>query len=183
MSRAASKIILLCLLPLGALALTSCGEEEGEAALKTEEGIILELGELEYRVQLTRFLNRNDPEDAAYLRGAPAAEEDHEYLGVFIRVKNRSEQEAIRIPSVFRVVDTREQTFYPVETESSFAIDLGASIPPEGEIPASGTPAASGPVKGSMILFELPTASAELRPLELKFLGPEEETATIELDI
>ncbi|MGI8726988.1 MAG: hypothetical protein ACR2K6_04835 [Solirubrobacterales bacterium] len=183
MNRTVSKIIACCLLPLAAFFLSSCGEEEGEAALKAEEGIILELGELEYRVQLTRFLNRNDPEDAAYLEGVPPAEEDHEYLGVFIRIKNRSEEEAIRIPSVFRVVDTREQTFYPVPTESSFAIDLGTTIPPGGEIPAPETPAASGPVKGALILFELPIASAELRPLELKFFGPDGETATIELDI
>lgn len=183
MNRTVAKILLFLSLPLAALVLSSCGEETGAAKLEAEEGVILELGELEYRVQLTRFLNRNDPEDMAYLRGVPVAEDDHEYLGVFVRIKNQSEDETIRIPSAFRVVDTREQSFYAVPTESPFGIELGAAIPPGGEIPASGTPPASGPIKGSMLLFEIPVASAELRPFELEFLGPDGETAMIELDL
>lgn len=183
MNRTNNKLLPFLMLSLAALALVSCGEAEGEEKFETEEGVILELGELEYRVQLTRFLNRNDPEDAAYLKGVPPAPEGHEYLAVFIRVKNRSEEETIAIPRTFKVRDTREKVFFPVETESEFALELGAEIPPEEEIPASDTPAANGPVKGSMILFDLPLTSSELRPLELEFFGPEGQLAHVELDL
>lgn len=43
------------------LAIAACGEEETHEVV---EGEPLELGELSYNVQLTRFLNPDDPEDS-----------------------------------------------------------------------------------------------------------------------
>ena len=44
--------------------------EAGEPA-EVVEGEPLELGELDYNVQITRFLNPDDAEDAEYLVGQP----------------------------------------------------------------------------------------------------------------
>jgi hypothetical protein len=68
--------------PLAAAALTlgvaACGAEEETETLEdgTEvsfvvEGEPIELGDLRVNVQLTRFLNPNDIEDAQYLEGLP----------------------------------------------------------------------------------------------------------------
>ena len=62
---------------LAALAggLAACGDDVRRVASASDvteeavEGEPLELGELSYNVQITRFLNPDDTEDAEYLRG------------------------------------------------------------------------------------------------------------------
>ncbi len=173
--------LLLLTVALASLALiTGCGEEEKE--LEAIEGEALELGELTYTVQITRFLNPGSREDRTYLRGQEAPPEGKDYLGVFMRVENEGGEEA-QIPSEFPVVDTRENTFEALESESEFALELGAEIPAGGRIPAFDTAAASGPIKGSMLLYLLDEAATENRPLELEIAGPDGETAHVELDL
>ena len=48
---------------------------------------------------------------------------------------------------------------------------------------APDTPAAGGPIKGSMILYLIDEEAAENRPLELEIPGPDGEAGRIELDI
>ena len=55
--------LLAAILVAGALG--ACGSEEEET--QVAEGEPLELGGLSYNVQLTRFLNPDDAEDAEYL--------------------------------------------------------------------------------------------------------------------
>jgi hypothetical protein len=68
MLRRLSTFALLAALVACLAALAGCGaeEEEGHAV----EGEPLELGELLYNVQITRFLNEESIEDRAYLEGA-----------------------------------------------------------------------------------------------------------------
>ena len=77
------------------LALAACGEEETHEVF---EGEPLELGELGYNVQLTRFLNPDDVEDAEYLVGQPPPETGKDYLGVFMVVENHDKDEAHPAP-------------------------------------------------------------------------------------
>ncbi len=172
---------LLLLAACASLAvLSGCGEEEkgGEAI----EGEALELGELSYTVQITRFLNPDAKEDRVYLRGLEPPPIGTDYLGVFMRIQNDGDEDE-RIPSSFPVVDTRENTFEAIETDSPFALELGAEIPAGGRIPAFDTPAASGPIKGSMLVYLLDEASNENRPLELEIAGPDGEISFIKLDL
>ena len=82
-------IPLLVLALIGFAAATSgCGDEPTAEA---KEGEPLELGDLEYSIQITRELNRFSPEDAAYLAGAPPLRPAQEYLGVFMQVTNNGE--------------------------------------------------------------------------------------------
>jgi hypothetical protein len=156
-----------------------CGEEE---ELEVKEGEPVELGELRYNVQLTRFLNRDDREDREYLVGEPEAPQGKDYLAVFMSIENAGD-EPTRIPEAFEVEDTRGNAFEPEESESPFALQLGAEIPGDSELPAPDTAAASGPIKGSMILFLVDEGVTENRPLELIIPSPEGDDGRVEIDI
>jgi hypothetical protein len=175
----------LSILGLAALLLTAaplavaCGEEE---ELDVIEGEPVELGDLLYNVQITRFLNANDPEDAAYLVGQPQAAPDQEYLAVFMTIDNEGDSTA-QLPDEMTVRDTRDNTYEPLESESVYALELGAGIPAGEEIPAPDTPAASGPISGSMVLFLVDGTVTENRPIELEIPSSAGEEARVELDI
>ena len=161
-----------------ALPAAGCGEEE---ELNVVEGEPVELGELRYNVQITRFLNPDDPEDIAYLEGEPDPPEGESYFGVFMTVENEGE-ELVEVPSAFEVVDTRDNAFESLESESPYALELGTRLGPDEELPAPDTPAASGPIKGAMLLFLVDENVTENRPLELEIPSPAGD-GTVELDI
>jgi hypothetical protein len=171
--------IVLCLLVApAALAVAACGEEE---EIEVVEGEPLHLGELSYNVQLTRFLNPDDAEDAEYLLGQDPPPPGQAYLGVFMVVENESE-ESLSSSSDYTVVDTTEQSFSPLDSESPYALNVGEQVPGEGELPLADTTAATGPNQGAMLIFLVPDEVSENRPLELQIAG-EDATGTVELDI
>ncbi len=158
-----------------------CGEE---AEKEVVEGEPLELDEQRFNVQITRFLNPSDPEDAEYLTGQqlpPPAGQD--YLGVFIEIDNEGSEDA-RLPTAadLSVVDTTGQAYEALDSDSPFALELGGTIDAHSEVPAPDTPAASGPTQGSIVLFLVPSNIGENRPLELE-VSYRGEDGTIELDI
>ena len=159
-------------------ALSACGaEEESEAA----EGEPIEVAGLEYNVQITRFLNPDDTEDMEYLVGQPPPESGSEYLGVFMVIENESEEP---LPSAtgYTVIDTLDQEVKPVESESPYALDIGAEVPAEGLLPILGTSAATGPNHGSLVIFKVDDGVSENRPLTLEIEGSG-DTGEIILDI
>jgi hypothetical protein len=179
--RRLSRLGLAALLLVAALVVVGCGEEEG---LDVAEGEPVELGELRYNVQLTRFLNPDDPEDEAYLRGAPQASPDEEYLAVFMTIENEGDESAA-LPGEMTIRDTRDNTYEPLPSRSEYALELGSTIPPGGEVPRPDTPAASGPIKGAMVLFVVNGTVTENRPIELEIPFPTQtdEPGRVELDI
>lgn len=172
-------LLLAGLLAVGLIA-TGCGEEEEE--LDVEEGVPVELGEVRYNVQITRFLNPHDAEDRAYLRGEREAPANEEYLAVFMTVENEGDS-AAKLPTDLTIRDTRGNTYEPLSSDSVFAMELGAEVPGGGEVPGPDTPAASGPINGAMVLFLVDQAVTENRPIELEIPGPTGETGRVELDI
>ena len=52
------------------------------------------LGNLEYNIQISRFLNPSDQEDKAYLKGAPPLPRGSYYLGIFLQVHNHGSKPA-----------------------------------------------------------------------------------------
>ncbi|MGH2954381.1 MAG: hypothetical protein ACRDK9_10260 [Solirubrobacterales bacterium] len=171
--------IALCVLSaFGALGVAGCGEEE---ELEVVEGEPLHLGELSYNVQLTRFLNPDDNEDAEYLIDQDPAPSGEAYLGVFMVIDNGS-GDAQTSASEFTIADTTEQHFEPLSSDSPYALEAGEQVPAEGQLPLADTTAASGPIQGAMLLFLVPDAVTENRPLELEIAGAD-ETGHVELDI
>ena len=176
------RIVLIAALALAlaviAAAVSACGEE---AESEVVEGEPIELGDLEYNVQITRFLNADDTEDAEYLVGQPPAAPGTEYLGVFLVIENQTEEP---LPSAtgYTVIDTLDQEFDSVESESPYALDIGAEVPAERQLPIPDTTAATGPNQGSLLIFPVDEGVSENRPLELEIESPD-GTGTVILDI
>ena len=149
--------------------------------LDVPEGEPLELGELEFDVQISRFLNPASQEDAAYLEGAPPLEQGFQWFGVFMEIKNDGD-EANVVPYPMRIVDTRGNVFVQERLENPFVLVPGTPILPDGEVPEAETAAANGPIEGSMVLFSLEETATEDRPLKLEVPGPD-GSGEIELDL
>jgi hypothetical protein len=175
-----ARLIAVVTVVLAALALAACGASNDE--LNVKEGEPVELGDLRYNVTITRFLNPSDEEDRAYLAGQPALPNDKLWLGVFMQIENEGDS-AQAIPTDFKVIDTQHNEYLPVKSDSLFALDIGGELQPDGIAPELETPAASGPIEGAMVLFEIQDASTENRPLTLHIPSPDGEEGEVELDI
>ena len=183
MKRSRSNLLrLLAVLAVAALALvvSGCGGEE--ETLDVVEGEPVELGELEYNVLFTRFLNPGDVEDAEYLEGQPPPPPNSLYLGVFLQVENLDEDHAALLPAHFTIIDTDENVYDAIPSPSAYALEPGSEIEPGGEVPLPDSTAQVGPIEGSLILFRIADETQEKRPLKLIVPGLD-GPAQIELDI
>ncbi len=169
----ACAIAALALLP-------GCGVDRGER--NVEEGQKLYLGDLEYSIQISRFLNPADVEDAAYLEGQRPPANSEDYFAVFVQIKNVGE-EAQRLPAGIVVRDSREGTYYPLESDSVFALKSGTVIPGNSEIPVPDSPAATGPIQGQMLLYRVDYGISQKRPVELVIPAQSGEDAHVKLDL
>lgn len=179
-TRVATIIGLLAVLAL-AVPLVGCGHEEDETP-EAVEGEPLHLGELIYNVSITRFLNPNIVEDEAYLAGAPEEPKGMSYMGVFLQIKNEGDEE---LPSAgnYSVVDGSHRVYEPIDLETEFSLDVGVTVPADGQIPALDTVASAGPTQGSLLLFLVEDDVSEERPLELEIQAVVGGEGKIELDI
>jgi hypothetical protein len=172
---------LLAALVLGALAVTvsACGYSSDSK--EVVEGEVVELGKLKYQVVFSRFLNINDNEDSAYLVGQPVPEKGSAYFGVFLEVQNKSE-ETQPLADSFEITDADDQAFEAIPSESLYAFPLGGEVESQEPIPGPDSTPQQGPIAGSLVLFELPAAASENRPLTLSIAGPE-GPAEVTLDL
>jgi hypothetical protein len=174
-------LALVLALGLALLSVAGCGNDLGKEA---DEGVPIKLGDLEFNVQETRFLNPDQPDDKDYLAGqevpTPAGQA---YLGVFLTIHNTSD-DAVSLPTDAEtsVVDTTGADYEAIPTDTPFAAPLGAELEGGGDIPAPDTAAANGPTQGAIVLFLVEQSVNENRPLELE-IDYEGETGTITLDI
>lgn len=174
-------LLLVALLLLGATSAFAmgCGEEEHETDVP--EGEPLELGDMAFDVQITRFLNPDAPDDSAYLEGAPPLDPGQQYLAVFMEIENEGEGFNV-VPYPFKVVDTRGTVYLQEQVDNPFTLVAGTPIGPGETVPGPETPAASGPIEGSALLFPLSEDANENRPLKLEVPGPT-GMGEIELDL
>ena len=145
--------------------LSACGEEE--AVSEVVEGEPIELAGLEYNVQITRFLNPDDTEDSEYLAGQPPPPPGKEYLGVFLVVENESE-DVLSSATGYTVVDTVDNEYESLESESPYALAVGADVAAEDQLPIPDSTAANGPNQGSLLVFEVDDEVSDNRPLKLE---------------
>jgi hypothetical protein len=183
------RLTLLVLLAVGLFVVAGCGNKEDVVTFADTEGVTVQVGGLDYQVQISRYLNPHDPEDKQYLMGLPQGTAvdpggSEIWFGVWMRVKNYSGRTATPT-SNFTITDTENDSFEPVPLNASinpFAYDptplLHAQVLPEPD-----TAAASGPIQGSLILFRLKTASIQNRPLLLHIAQGPTESATVSLDL
>lgn len=167
---------------LAAVPLAGCGEEEGQDAVEAVEGEPLELDGLIYNVAITRFLNPALTSDAEYLIGQEPEPAGKSYLGVFLLITNEDDDEAVESAGGYEVSDTSGRTYEPLPTETPYALEVGAPVDADSNLPAPDTTAAEGPVQGAMLLFLVDDDVSENRPLELE-IDSESGPGTVELDI
>jgi hypothetical protein len=176
-------------LPLPALAvaallavlfgLAACGNSSDEK--EVVEGEPVELGELQYNVIFSRFLNPSDNEDSAYLVGQPKPPPGSAYFGVFFEVHNESDEPRVLADS-FTIADSDHQLFEGIPSESLYALPFGGEVEGQEQIPLVDSTPQQGPIEGSVVIFELPASAAENRPLTLEIPGPE-GPAEVTLDL
>lgn len=174
---------LLAALALSAasLAVSACGYSS--ASKDVVEGEPVKLGEVQYNAVFSRFLNPNDAEDSAYLVGQPPPPSGSSYFGVFFEVENEDEN-ARGLPKSFTITDADRQVYDSIPSESLYAFPLGGEVEAEEQIPELDSTPQQGPIEGSLVLFLLPAAASENRPLTLEIPGPEPEgPAKVTLDL
>src|SRR3954452_8070282 len=89
-----------------ALSLAGCGNLANVKDAETE-GVYVDVGNLTYQVQISRYLNPGSLEDAQYLIGAPSDLDSAKqiWFGVWMRVKNYSDETATPTTD-FSITDT-----------------------------------------------------------------------------
>lgn len=177
--RNALPLLAAIALVTAAFALSACGASSDSKDVV--EGEPVELGELQYNVVFSRFLNPNDNEDSAYLVGQPAPSKGSGYFGVFVEVQNESE-EPQKLADSFTIADAGHQTFEALDSESLYALPFGGEVESQEQIPVLDSTPQQGPIEGSLVLFELPASASENRPLTLSIPGPD-GPATVTLDL
>lgn len=177
-------LMLLCLAVLAAVP-AGCGEADVEQGVEepAREGIAVPLDGVDYNVFITRQLNTKIPPDNAYVDSDTEQGADETLYGVFIQVCNHSD-ETHQTADAFKIVDSQGNEYEPEELPEDNAFAYHArELPPDECIPEAGSVAQLGPTAGSMLMFRLPLANTEFRPLELEVEGEGDEHLTFELDI
>jgi hypothetical protein len=181
--------LVLALLAAAALVVSGCGHKNSNVTEAQTEGLYMDVGPLLYQVQLSRYLNPADPEDVNYLKGLPAGTsmqlpKGQVWFGVWMRVQNVGKQPQTAT-SQYEITDTQGNDYRPIPLNTNanpFAYVAG-QVGPGQFIPGPETPAYTGPIQGSMLLFKLTTASLQNRPLTLKIEGGAGQEATVQLDL
>ncbi len=172
---------LLAALALAALVggVSACGYESHETDVA--EGEPVKLGDVTYNVIFSRYLNRNDTEDSAYLVGQPAPPPGSAYFGVFFQVENEADTPQ-PLPESLTITDADHQKFESIPSKSLYALHLGSDIDAEDVLPALDSTPQQGAIEGSLVLFLLPDSASENRPLILEIPG-QDENAEVTLDL
>lgn len=172
-----------------ALGLGACGDDTPSHEASSEAAYV-DVGHMQYQVQISRQLNPEDVEDKSYFNGIPASEmslgQDEVWFGVFLRILNVGDA-THDTASDFEVVDTQGKTYKPLEyaRPNPLAYDEAQPVPADDVYPPQGSIAEQGPTEGKLLLFKITLDSIENRPLVLKIHDPDApfEVNRIDLDV
>jgi hypothetical protein len=180
---------LIALVAAAGLLAAGCGDKESVVTFAPDEGTYVQVGPLSYQVQISRYLNPGDTEDKAYLSGLPAGQQLDQagqlWFGVFLRVKNYSKQTQQPAPtSGYSIADTEGHQFHPVSLDRSrnWYAYKQQKILPAAWMPNQQTTAGINPIAGEELLFKLPLADVQNRPLELH-IDNGGKSAVVSLDL
>jgi hypothetical protein len=189
---------LVLLLLLVALVAAGCGADENTSgtageiegtAVADTEGIYLDINNLKYQIEMSRYMNANDIEDREYLKGLPAGTAppggDETWFGVWVRVENVTE-ETHPIATNWEIRDTLDTVYRPIPLDESnvFALRTDLDVGPGEVLPLKSSASGQGPIQGSLLLFKIKTDSLQNRPLELRFdNGTGSQTGVYDIDV
>jgi len=182
------RLVTLLLVALAALVVGACGNKEDKTLHGATEGIYIDVGGLKYQVQISRVLNPTDREDRDYLVDLPADQQlkpDENWFAVFMRVENDADK-AAPATDAYSIKDTQSNVYKPIAMgpKNVFAY-RPAVLQPKDILPLPSSPAAENTIQGSMLLFKIPVANFQNRPLELSIPPPQGggPTGTVDLDV
>jgi hypothetical protein len=171
---------------LVALALSASGcDKEVQRLESKNEGTRVALDNLFYQIQISRMLNPKDVEDSYYLQGQPTPAKGDAYFGVFMYVVNETEEKRI-LPapeSGMKIVTASGDEYKPLALKSPGFGYVPSPLGKGAVLPIPNTPAYNGPIRGGLVLFRIPQASLDSRPLEFEIKGRGGKTATTTLDV
>ena len=130
----------------------------------------------------SRYLNENDPEDVAYLAGQKPVQDDHNYFGVFLQVFNPNHG-SFNVVNGLTITDSTGKRYKALPSESEYAFPFGSILTEQESVPENDSSAQSGPIRGSVAIFELPEEVSANRPLLLHIPGPPKESGIVRLDL
>ena len=171
-------------------ALSGCdwlGERHEIVKLAETEGIYVDVGPLDYQVQISRQLNPNIAPDRGYLTGLPEyvspPTEDEVWFMVSMRVQNQTD-EPHESADDFEIEETTGRTFKPVDikAEDNPLAYQARTLGPSEIFPSTDSLAGDSPTQGGALLFKIPYSSLGNRPLELKISADGDE-AILDLDV
>jgi hypothetical protein len=189
MRRALRHLLVLATAVLAVGALGACGNKQDEITHSETEGNYLDLGGLKYQVQISRQLNAADREDKGYLIGLSPQDrrlpKDQTWYGIFIRVQNDGDDPQ-QAAQEFEIRDTQGNVLRPLALApvNVFAY-RPARIPAKGLIPALNSAPSDNTIQGSLLLFKIPYANLQNRPLEFEISDPANPSkkASVALDV
>jgi hypothetical protein len=183
------RLVTLLLIAVAALVLGACGNKEETTLHGDTEGIYIDVGDLKYQVQISRVLNATDREDTGYLIDLPADQQlkpDENWFAVFMRVENDSDK-AAPATDAYSIRDTQGNVYKPIAMGPTNVFAYRAAVlQPKDILPLPGSPAAENTIQGAMLLFKIPVANFQNRPLELQIPPPAGVgggTGTVDLDV
>ncbi|MGH2851398.1 MAG: hypothetical protein ACRDLP_12350 [Solirubrobacteraceae bacterium] len=172
------------------VAVSACGAGEHARYSDNLGPGYVQLGALNYQIQISRQLNPLDAhEDKWYLQGfntaqlaLPAADE---WFGISLQVFNWTHHGATPT-SDFYITDTLGDRFTPLTNPSPNPYTyVASSIPAGGQLPNISSAAYAGWTQGEMLVFKVPYADLPDRPFVLHIVTPGHAAhqSRIELDV
>lgn len=177
--RIALPLLVALMLGLLAIGVSACGSGDPH---EVEEGEVVKVGGLKYSVIFSRYLNENDNEDVAYLKGQKPLKKDSNFFGVFLQVQNHT-HETLSLAKRLTITDADGNVYNALPSESEFAFPFGFQLTENEQVPLDDSTAQMGAIQGSVAVFELPESVSGARPLELHIPGPSGESGVVEIDL
>jgi hypothetical protein len=172
-----------------AATISACGAGEHAPYADNLGPGYVEVGQLNYQVQISRELNPWSDEDRYYLQGFSASERQlavaDEWFAVSLQVYNWSNS-AHTPGNDFFITDTLGNRYTPLAnpTPNPYTY-VPQTIPPGGQLPTIDSDAFAGWSQGEILVFKVPYTSLVNRPFVLHIVSPTDSTrqARIELDV
>jgi hypothetical protein len=173
-----------------ATGLAACGDTTNNRHADNE-GIYVDLGKLKYQVQLSRQLNTFSAEDSAYVAGLSPVDKkldpQQAWFAVFMLVVNKTgKAEPTATPTDYFITDTQARVYKPLANpgDNPF-VYRAATLPGHTQLPSQDSMAYDGPTQGAVLLFKVPIATYDNRPLILHIQDPRDprQLASVELDV
>lgn len=167
------RLFALTLVTLTAAAIAGCGDKQATVSVGESEAIFVTLGSLQYQVQMSRQLNPADAGDSDLLAGISPLDAslgtDDLWFGVWVRAFNSSDSIQATADD-FKIIDTRGEEFTPMSVDESnkLVFRKAAVLADGGQYPNPNSAAANLPTTGAILIFKLPSATLDYRPLELE---------------